>query len=112
VQHRSPPLILLLDSFLFSAFSPDDPVRLGDLARLPASYRQFGKLNPDGITGWSAWHTADGFWLLKGRVDQEQSEAVRASVVWIEWMDAAGERHKGWWHCYRLDEWIAGRGHA
>jgi hypothetical protein len=100
----------LLESFLFSVFDLRCATRIVALGDLPRRHQTAVRSEPNQATEWTAWQTPQGTWLALGRVDHEQSSRIRAPVVWIEWVEPSGLRHHGWWHSYRPNEWIAGRG--
>jgi hypothetical protein len=106
-EHR---IRALLDSFLLSAFDLTDAKRLDAIEQLQARHRALAFSRAQRAEVWTAWITPKGTWLAVGRLDVEQSVAVRAPVLWIEWVEPAGKRCRGWWHSYLPNEWIAGRG--
>lgn len=100
----------LLDSFLRSVFDLQCATRVVALEDVPSRHRAAVRREQSRATGWTAWRTHQGTWLALGWVDHQQSSRIRAPVVWIEWVEPSGLRHGDWWHSYRPNEWIIGRG--
>ncbi len=109
-QRAERTLVALLDSFIITVFDLRHADRVLDLEQVPAKHQELARLHSEAAAVWTAWDTPQGIWLALGRIDSAQSERIRAPVLWIDWIDPAGKHHRGWWHSYRPNEWIAGRG--
>jgi len=101
-----------LEHFLLGALGLSLQARIHDLDSVPASHRS-GLVDSQGVPRqWAAWQTDKGPVSGSAIYDHEQSQRIRAHVLFIEWWMVPYQHHQGWWHCdpKHPREWTKGRG--
>jgi hypothetical protein len=101
----------LLENFVTAALGLTLASRMSDVSELPELQLQNHDTN-EGARVCTAWHTDRGRVIACGTYHHEQSQRMKAHVLWLSWWIAPHEHHEGWWRCEPKwpRDWVKGSG--
>jgi hypothetical protein len=102
----------LLESFVTAALGLTLASRISDVSQLPELQLARNHDTNEGAWVCSAWHTDRGRVIACVTYHHEQSQKMKAHVLWLEWWIAPHEHHEGWWRCEAKwpRDWVKGPG--
>jgi hypothetical protein len=102
----------LLESFVTAGLGLNLESRIHEMNQLPEVLLRPTKAPPESARACAAWHTTQGRVIICATYLVEQSQRMKAHVLWLEWWIPPRIHHEGWW---RVEpkwprDWVKGTG--
>jgi hypothetical protein len=101
-----------LESFVTAALGLTLESRICEESHLPPVQLRTTTHSQESARVCIAWHTDRGRVIACGTYQHEQSQRMKAHVLWLEWWIPPHIHHAGWWRCEPKwpRDWIKGPG--
>ena len=101
-----------MESFVTAALGLTLASRTSDVSQRPELDLPRNHDTNGGARVCTAWHTDRGRVIACATYQHEQSQRMKAHVLWLEWWIPPHEHHEGWW---RVEpkwhrDWVKGLG--